>query len=232
MLCPADVSFPIGLVEFARVVTMEVAQRETIVFMTSVDFSALAVSKHMVRRVGVFDQGLWPAGVEDCDLMLRVRLEAGGGMDIVANVTGGHMNYDKYPVEHAGPSCMLLLHCGCIPTFTLCLCFSTGSKGSTTLSRSSKFGFHGKMMAAHNNNMKYYGEKWGGRHGPRWCGEIQVGNYHRAYDGKYTGECMVALSKQARRKNERIFSTTTDRIMADLKDHVMGPTDISKLNIR
>lgn len=103
MVCTADVSFPIGLVEFARAVAADIAKHETMVFMTSVDFSALAVTKHMVRRIGVFDEGIWPAGVEDCDLMLRVRLEAGGGID---NVTGGHMKYDKYPVTHGGHAFM------------------------------------------------------------------------------------------------------------------------------
>ena len=101
-----DVSFPKGLGELARAITAEIKERETMVFMTAAHFSAVAVSRHMVRRVGVFDEALWPAYVEDCDLMMRVRLEAGGG---VTNVTGGHMYYDKFPVAHASQGQVALL---------------------------------------------------------------------------------------------------------------------------
>ena len=89
----------------------------------------------------------------------------------------------------------------------------------------SAFGFHGKMMSAHHNNMNYYGEKWGGRHGPRWCGELQPGNFHTPYNGQLSEECMVALSKQARARNEQIFRSVP---MPNLANHVSGTVDLGE----
>ena len=67
--------------------------------MLGIHFSAVVFTQHLVRKVGYFDENLWPAYVEDCDLMLRVCMAAVGlefDVDSISDVdweVPGHYRY-------------------------------------------------------------------------------------------------------------------------------------------
>ena len=135
------------------------------------DFAAVVFTRHMVARVGYFDEHIWPAYVEDCDLMLRVRKEAEKNNEIsnytreVVNVTG------EYYALNPTPS---LVHAG-----------QRGSK------QPGDYMFASRMARAHQNNVAYYLMKWGitNRHwshgrGPfhHGCGVIMDGQYETPFN--------------------------------------------------
>ena len=135
------------------------------------DFAAVVFTRHMVARVGYFDDHIWPAYVEDCDLMLRVRKEAEKNHEIsnatreVVNVTGEYYALNPTPsLKHAG------------------------QRGSR---QPGDYNFASRIAHAHQNNVAYYLMKWGitNRHwshgrGPfhHGCGVIMDGQYETPFN--------------------------------------------------
>mmetsp|Transcript_8472 Transcript_8472/g.35409 ORF Transcript_8472/g.35409 Transcript_8472/m.35409 type:complete len:769 (+) Transcript_8472:266-2572(+) len=134
----ADVEFPPSSMQSVLPTIDREARSGAMLFMLGIHFSAVVLTQHLVQKVGYFDENLWPAYVEDCDLMLRVRMAAVGlefDVDSISDVdweVPGHYRYLQ-----PKPS---LLH--------------VGQRGST--------GSIGQQIArAHENNKKYYQKKWG-----------------------------------------------------------------------
>ena len=134
----ADIEFPPSSMQSVLPTIDREARSGAMLFMLGIHFSAVVFTQHLVRKVGYFDENLWPAYVEDCDLMLRVRMAAVGlefDVDSISDVdweVPGHYRYLQ-----PKPS---LLH--------------VGQQGST--------GSIGQQIArAHENNKKYYQKKWG-----------------------------------------------------------------------
>jgi len=135
------------------------------------DFAAVVFTRHMVARVGYFDEHIWPAYVEDCDLMLRVRKEAEKKHEIsnatreVVNMTGEYYALNPNPsLKHAG------------------------QRGSR---QPGDYNFASRIARAHQNNVAYYLMKWGitNRHwshgrGPfrHGCGVIMDGQYETPFN--------------------------------------------------
>ena len=134
----ADVEFPPSSIQSVLPTIDRETRSGAMLFMLGIHFSAVILTQHLVRKVGYFDENLWPAYVEDCDLMLRVRIAAVGlefDVDSISDVdweVPGHYRYLQ-----PKPS---LLH--------------VGQQGST--------GSIGQQIArAHENNKRYYQKKWG-----------------------------------------------------------------------
>ena len=109
----------------------------TMLYMLGHGFSAIALTQHLLSRVGFFDEHIWPAYVEDCDLMLRVRLVA-GDLPLHSDQGGESGKYfylQPTPgLEHVGGQ-------------------GRGSEDG--------FRFASKIQEAHKNNVEYYLKKWG-----------------------------------------------------------------------
>ena len=134
----ADVRFPPSSLRSVIPTIQRETASGTMLFMLGIHFSAVVLTKHLIHKVGYFDEVIWPAYVEDCDLMLRVRLFAGDMDADVENFNGsdfeapGHYRY-LYPtpgLEHVG------------------------QQGSANLLAQ-------RISTAHANNIQYYLRKWG-----------------------------------------------------------------------
>ena len=74
----ADVEFPPSSIQSVLPTIDRETRSGAMLFMLGIHFSAVILTQYLVRKVGYFDANLWPAYVEDCDLMLRVRMAAVG----------------------------------------------------------------------------------------------------------------------------------------------------------
>ena len=109
----------------------------TLLYMLGQGFSAIIFTTHLISKVGLFDEHIWPAYVEDCDLMLRVRMAVG---DVNINDhEGGEQG--KYYYLQPEPA---LQH--------------VGGQGSSS---SFEYKFAARVQQAHRNNIAYYLTKWG-----------------------------------------------------------------------
>ena len=179
----ADVSFGAGLLDFTKLVQQETRELETMAFTTEVGFSALAVTKHMVRRVGLFDEAIWPAYVEDCDLMLRIR-RTGKPDDPMLGVPGQYMYYPHLQVNH---------------------------KGSQSSKMAGTFNLQARMSKMHKNNALYYVEKWGApscspvgcTHVPG-CGEQGIFNRQTPFDSDVL---LHSRCIETHRRNKEIYES-------------------------
>lgn len=134
----ADVQFPSSSLQ-SVLPTIETETRNgTMLFMLGIHFSAVVLTQHLVQNVGYFDANIWPAYVEDCDLMLRVRVAAGGldfDIDSISDVDWEVPGQYRYLQAIPG-----ILHVG-----------QQGSAGSVRQ----------QISKAHENNIEYYLKKWG-----------------------------------------------------------------------
>ena len=109
----------------------------TFLYMLGHGFSAIIFTRRFVSEVGLYDEHIWPAYVEDCDLMLRVRMTVG---DVNKNHHEGGESGKYLYLQPAPP----LMH--------------VGGQGSSSNSR---FRFAARIQQAHANNIVYYQKKWG-----------------------------------------------------------------------
>ena len=134
----ADVEFPSSSLQSVLPTIDRETSSGTKLFMLGIHFSAVVLTHHLVRKVGYFDANIWPAYVEDCDLMLRIRVAAVGlNFDIESISEVDWEVPGQYRYLQPKPS---FLHVGQQS--------STGSIGK-------------QISRAHENNKKYYLEKWG-----------------------------------------------------------------------
>ena len=133
----ADIIYTPGALDSVLPFIWEDHGNGTMLYMLGHGFSAIIFTQHLLSRVGFFDEHIWPAYVEDCDLMLRVRMVA-GDLPIHAD-QGGETG--KYFYLQPSPG---LKH--------------IGGQGRGT---EDGFRFASKIHAAHKNNVEYYFKKWG-----------------------------------------------------------------------
>ena len=189
----ADISYPPGALMSIIPFIWDDHLNGTVLYMLGHGFSAIVFTRHLVSRVGLFDEHIWPAYVEDCDLMLRVRLSVG---DVnIDDSNGGEKG--KYHNLHP------------IPAFQ-----HTGGQGSSS---NAGFGFASKIQKAHANNIAYYMKKWGisaahwhngkgvHKHG---CGVPMINQYITPFNvsGEEDWETLPYVAEHDRRQKE-IFAS-------------------------
>ena len=157
-----DISYPAGALSSVLPVIWDDYRNGTLLYMLGHGFSAIVLTRTLLARVGMFDEHIWPAYVEDCDLMLRVRMLVGE-----ANVN-----------HHEGGESGKYLYLNPNPLF-----HHIGGQGSSS---NSGYGFAERVQRAHKNNIAYYLQKWGITHShwekgaemhPHGCG-IPMDNQH------------------------------------------------------
>lgn len=132
----ADIYYPPGALMSVAPFIWQDHLKGTILYMLGHGFSAIVFTTHLFSKVGLFDEHIWPAYVEDCDLMLRVRMVVG---DVhIKDNTGGESG--KYHYLQPNPA----FH-------------HVGGQGSNSNSR---FDFATQIQKAHANNIAYYLKKW------------------------------------------------------------------------
>jgi len=72
-----DISYPPGALSSVLPTIWDDHRNGTLLYMLGHGFSAIILTKTLLAQVGMFDEHIWPAYVEDCDLMLRVRMWVG-----------------------------------------------------------------------------------------------------------------------------------------------------------
>mmetsp|Transcript_14460 Transcript_14460/g.59002 ORF Transcript_14460/g.59002 Transcript_14460/m.59002 type:complete len:419 (-) Transcript_14460:5613-6869(-) len=133
----ADISYPPASLMSIVPHVWEDYQSGTVLYMLGHGFSAIIFTRHLISKVGLYDEHIWPAYVEDCDLMLRVRMAVG---DVnIDNHEGGAAG--KYYYLHPEPA----FH-------------HIGGQGSSS---NSGYRFAARIREAHANNIQYYLKKWG-----------------------------------------------------------------------
>jgi hypothetical protein len=100
-------------------------------------FASIVFTQALIRKVGYYDDHLWPAYVEDCDMMLRVRMITG---DLNIDKDSGGVTGAYYVLNHR----VSLTH--------------VGGQGSPNLG---KYNFGAIVQEAHANNLQYHLTKWG-----------------------------------------------------------------------
>ena len=194
-LCTSvDITFPPNALRTVVPFINDELSAGTMLYMLR-DFAAIALTKHMIERVGYFDEHIWPAYVEDCDLMLRVRLEAETRGELKeanaresVNVTG-----EYYALVPSPP----LRHVGQLGT-----------------RQSGSYNFGARISSAHSNNVEYYRMKWGisSRHwlqgrGPfrHGCGIIMDGQFETPFNASISWETVPAV-REHDAKQHSIFA--------------------------
>lgn len=133
----ADISFPPGALKSVISFVWDDYKNGTLVYLLANGFAVNVLTRATITEVGMYDEHIWPAYVEDCDLMLRIRLVAG-------NVNTDPINGGQAGKYHnINPS----------PAF-----IHAGGQGSGS---GGAYNFRERVHRAHQNNIEYYLKKWG-----------------------------------------------------------------------
>lgn len=187
-----DINYPPGALLSVLPMIWDDHRNGTLLYMLGHGFSAIILTKTLLARVGMFDEHIWPAYVEDCDLMLRVRM-------LVGDANSNH---------HEGGESGKYLYLNPNPPF-----HHIGGQGSSS---NSGYGFAARVHRAHTNNIAYYLQKWGitafhwekgaGIH-PHGCGAPMDNQYSRPFNLSYDNWEASQFVVEHDKKQKEIFGS-------------------------
>lgn len=133
----ADISFPPEALRSVISFVWDDHKNGTLIYLLANGFAVNVLTRAAIKEVGMYDEHIWPAYVEDCDLMLRIRL-----------VTG---NVNTNPINGGQPG----KYHNLIPSPQF---LHAGGQGS---GHGGAYNFRDRVHRAHQNNINYYLKKWG-----------------------------------------------------------------------